>query len=146
MNYRKWLLEDLENLERRRFSITQMESELETIDAEYAAIKATNYDKVIVQSSGNAQEEKLLTAIAKKEELQANLKATRMFVEDMDRLLGQLTDEENQVIYHMCILREKNAVTRLCEDLNYEKTRIYGIRNEALTHLAHLRFGKGYQI
>ena len=46
MNYKKWLVEDLQNLERQRFAITQLREELETVVAEYDAIKATNYDKM----------------------------------------------------------------------------------------------------
>ena len=69
MNYKKWLVEDLQNLERQRFAITQLKEELETVVAEYDAIKATNYDKMPSGSGTNVQEEKLLTAIAKKDEL-----------------------------------------------------------------------------
>lgn len=145
MNYKKWLIEDLQNLERNEFSLLQMRSELETLEAEYAAIKATDFDKIPSHGSGNVQEEKLLTAIAKKQELEANLEATARHVEDMRRVLKNLPDDERRVVERMFVHREKYAADNLAEELGYETSQIYNIKNRALTHIAQMRFGKGYQ-
>ena len=145
MNYKKWLIEDLQNLERYRFAISQLSSELDTLEAEYAAIKATNYDKMPSGSGTNTQEEKLLTTIAKKDELEANLRATALHVEDMDRLLDALPADERCIVDKMFVHREKYAVDTLCEELGYESAQIYRLKNQALTRLAQLRHGKGYQ-
>lgn len=145
MNYKKWLIEDLQLLERQRFAIGQMKSELATLEAEYSAIKVTNYNKMPSGSGDNIQEEKLLTNIAKRDELAANLKATTLHVEDMDRLLSQLNDTERAIVQRMFVKREKYAADNLANDLGYETARIYQLKNQALTHLAQLRHGKGYQ-
>jgi len=145
MNYKKWLIEDLQNLERNEFSLLQMRCELETLEAEYAAIKATDFDKIPSHGSGNVQEEKLLTAIAKKQELEANLEATARHVEDMRRVLKNLPDDERRVVERMFVHREKYAADNLAEELGYETSQIYNIKNRALTHIAQMRFGKGYQ-
>lgn len=145
MNYKKWLIEDLQLLERQRFSVEQMKSELETLEAEYSAIKVTNYNKMPSGSGDNIQEEKLLTNIAKRDELSANLKATTLHVEDMDRLLSQLPDDERRIVQRMFVKREKYAADNLAEELGYETAHIYRLKNQALTHLAQLRHGKGYQ-
>lgn len=145
MNYKKWLVEDLQNLERQRFAITQLKEELETVVAEYDAIKATNYDKMPSGSGTNVQEEKLLTAIAKKDELTKNLKYTRRHVADMDRLLNQLPDDERQIIERTVINREKYAAESLADELGYERRQIFNKKNAALNHLAQLRHGASYQ-
>lgn len=145
MNYKKWLIEDLQNLERNEFSLLQMRCELETLEAEYAAIKATDFDKIPSHGSGNVQEEKLLTAIAKKQELETNLEATARHVEDMRRVLKNLPDDERRVVERMFVHREKYAADNLAEELGYETSQIYNIKNRALTHIAQMRFGKGYQ-
>ena len=44
MDYKKWLIEDLRDLERLRFSVAQMEGELETLDAEETAITYMSSD------------------------------------------------------------------------------------------------------
>lgn len=145
MNYRKWLIEDLQNLERQKFSITQMQEELETVNAEYAAIKATNYDKMPAGSGENVQEEKLLTAIAKRDELAANLAYTQRHVADMERLLAALPDDERRIIERTVIRQEKYAADSLADELGYERAHVYRLKNRALMHLAQLRHGAAYQ-
>ena len=145
MNYRNWLVDDLKDLNRMRFSIPQMKSELVTLDAEFTAIKATDYDKIPGGAGGNVQEEKLLSVLARKEELEKNLEATQRHVLDLDRLLNALSDEERRVIDRMFVNRERYAQERLSEELGYESAQIYRVKNRALLHMAQMRFGKGYQ-
>lgn len=145
MNYKKWLIEDLSNLERCKFSIVQMTEELETLEAEYAAIKVTNYDKMPSGSGTNVQEEKLLTAIAKRDELKANLKFTKKRVADMERLINALPTDERRVVERMFVHREKYAGDNLAEELDCDTTTVYRIKNRALLHLAQMRHGYGYQ-
>lgn len=145
MNYRKWIIEDLQNLERNEFAIVQLQSELNTLEAEFTAIQATDYGKTPIHTGENTQEDRLLTALAKKEELQADLKATSLHVDDMHRLLDMLPDSERRILERMFIHRERYAVDNLASELNYDTSKIYRTKNLALTHLAQLRFGKGYQ-
>lgn len=143
MNYKKWLIEDLQNLDRWRFSITQQQEELATLEAEMTAIKATNYDKI--PGGGDVQQDRLLTALAKKDELAANLALTQKRVRDMDRLLSELPDDERRIVERMYIHREKYAVDSLAEELGFEQAHIYRLKNQALVHLAQLRHGSGFQ-
>jgi len=143
--YKDWLIEDLRSLERNRGAIEQMMFELQTIEAEFASIKATNYDKMPTASGVNIAEERMLTAIAKKTELEADLKATSLHVEDMDRLLRTLPDDELLVVKRMLVNRERGAVENLMGELNVEKSQIYRIRDRALLHLAKSRYGQGFK-
>lgn len=143
MNYKKWLIEDLQNLDRWRFSITQQQEELDTLEAEMTAIKIADYDKI--PGGGDVQQDRMLTAVAKKDELTANLNLTRKRVADMERLLGELPDDERRIIERMYIRREKYAVDSLAEELGFESAHIYRLKNQALVHLAQLRHGTGFQ-
>lgn len=145
ITYKEWLIEDLKNLQRNRFAIEQLKSELRTLEKRFTAIKATDYDKIPGGGGGNAQEEKMLTAIAKKDELEADLKATALHVEDIERLLETLPEDELTVIERMFILRERGAAQKLMEELGYEKSQIYNIRDRALKNLAYSRWGRGYR-
>lgn len=143
INYRKWLIDDLQRLEQKRFSIGHMESELETLKTEMGAIKATNLDKM--PAGNETPEDRLITAIAKKEELEKNLLATRQHIADMESLLKQLSDDERRVIDRMIIHRERNAADDLAEELGYTNANIYKLRNKAIESMAVLRFGIGYR-
>lgn len=145
VNYRKWLIEDLQNLEKDRFAIRQATEELATLEAEFTAIKATNFDKMPKGSGDNVQEEKLLTILAKKYELEKTLIATEKHVADLERLLSQLDGDERKVIDRTVIHKERNATKNLADELGYEQTQIWRYKNKALNHLARLRFGAMYR-
>lgn len=143
MNYKKWLIEDLQNLDRWRFSIMQQQEELATLEAEMTAIRATNYDKL--PGGGDIYQDRMLTAVAKKDELTANLALTRKRVEDLDRLLSELPDDERRIVEQMYVHRERHAVDSLAEELGFDSSHIYRLKNQALVHLATLRHGSGFQ-
>lgn len=145
VNYKSWLIEDLRSLERLRFSVPQMETELDTLNAEKVAIKATDYDKIPGGGGPSTQEDRLLTVIAKEDELRACLDATRRRVDDLDRLLEALPDDERRIVQLMFVSREKYAVGRLSDELGYEAAQIYRLKDRALHHMAQLRHGAGYR-
>lgn len=145
ITHRDILKNDLAKLNKWKFAISQMNEELETITAEYASIKATNYDKMPSGSGGNPQEEKLITVIARKDELTAKLRFTERKVADLERLLAQLPDDERRIVDCMEVNRESKAADRLAEELGYESRQIFRKRNSALNHLCQLRYGAAYQ-
>lgn len=145
MNYKKWLIDDLKNLRRDKFAVVQLTSELETIEAEYASIKATDYDKMPGGKGDNVQEQKLLDAIARKEEKAACLKATKLHVADMERLLGQLAADEKEIIERTFINEERCSHDVLAEELGCSVRTINYKKQDALDHLARLRFGAAYR-
>ena len=145
ITYKDMLIDDLQHLNRWRYSIEQASEELLTLDAEYTAIKATNYDKMPSGSGGNPQEEKLITVIARKDELTAKLRFTERKVADLERLLAQLPDDERRIVDCMEVNRESKAADRLAEELGYESRQIFRKRNSALNHLCQLRYGAAYQ-
>ena len=145
MNYKKWLIDDLKNLRRDKYAIRQLSSELETLEAEYASIKATNFDKMPSGSGDNLQEQKLIDAIARRDEKEACLKATKMHVADMERLLQQLADDEREVIQRTFVNEERCSHDELAEELGCSVRTINYKKQDALDHLARLRFGAAYR-
>lgn len=143
--YKDSMIKDLQNLNRWKFAIMQEQEELDTLELEFTAIKATNYDKMPSGSGDNIQEEKMLTAIAKKDELQAKLAWNKKRVADLERLLDQLQDDERQVIERKIVNGEKRTDDELAEELGYERTQIWRIKSKALAHLCQLRHGAAYQ-
>lgn len=145
ITYKSIIENDLMKLTKWRFAIIQLQSEIETLNAEYASIKATNYDKMPNGSGENYQEEKLVTVIAMKDKKEADLRLNKMRVADLERLLSQLPDDERLVLDRMVVNKEKYATDNLQEELGCESAQIYRIKNRALMHLAQLRHGAAYQ-
>lgn len=144
MNYIKdWLIPDLRNLEAKRSSLAHMLEEIQTLKLEAESIKATDYDKITVTGGGNnTQEDKLITNIAKREELESNYQVTKNEVEALDSLLSELRDDERLILERMYIKRERNAAEALAVTLNYEVRQVYRKKDDALHNLARRRFGQ----
>lgn len=142
---REWLQRDLERLPYDRYSLEHQKEELKEIEAEYTAIKATNYDKLPSGSGDNTQEEKLLSAIAKKTKLEAWIKATQKHIENMESLLGMLSEEDKLIIERTVINRKKNAEDDVAEEIGIERRQVYNRKNDILHQLCQMRFGQGYQ-
>lgn len=144
LTYKDIIRTDLSNLNRWKFSIIQHKEELQTLNAEYTAIKATNYDKMPNGTGENHQEEKLITAIARKGQLEAELAFTERKVADIERLLNELSDDERRIIERMEVNRESHAADSLAQELGYDPRQIFNKRNAALANLCRLRYGASF--
>lgn len=142
---REWLQRDLERLPYDRYSIEHQKAELEELEAEYTAIKATNYDKMPTGNGDNTQEEKLLSAIAKKTKLMAWIQATEQHVANMEALLAALNEEDRLIIERTVINRNKNAEEDVAEEIGIERRQVFNRKNNILHLLCQMRFGQGYQ-
>ena len=142
---KEWLQRDLERLPYDRYSLQHQKDELEELEAEYTAIKATNYDKMPSGSGDNTQEEKLLSTIAKKTKLEAWINATERHVANMEALLSTLTEEDKIIIEKTVINRNKNAEDDVAEEIGIERRQVYNRKNAILHKLCQMRFGQGYQ-
>ena len=137
MNYKKWLIEDLQDLGRLRFACGQLRRELDTIDAEIAAIECG--------PETAERKEWLLDARARWVDVDVNLKATEMHVADMEALLAGLPDEERTVVMAMFVDAVPGAVGVLMERLHVESAQVYRIKDRAMNHLAQMRYGCGWK-
>lgn len=142
---REWLQRDLERLPYDRYSLQHQRDELDELEAEYIAIKATNYDKMPTGSGDNTQEEKLLSAIARKTKLEAWIEATQMHINNMESLLATLSPEDRDIIEKTVINRKKNAEEEVAEAIGIERRQVYNRKNAILHQLCQMRFGQGYQ-
>ena len=69
--------------------------------------------------------------------------ATSNHICRIERLLSQLTPEEQKVLDHMLVNPCPGVVFDLAEELGCETSRIYRIRARAIKKLVRLRYGAG---
>ena len=94
ITFKDLMINDLQKMRDWQFAVDQQTEELTTLEEEYATIKATDYDKMPGGSGDNVQEEKMLTAIAKRDQKRHELELTKRKIADINRLLDQLDEEE----------------------------------------------------
>lgn len=143
ITYRDLLVNDLQKMRNWQFSVEQMTEELRTLDEEYATIKATDYDKMPGGSGENIQEEKIITAISKRDQKRHELELTKLKLADMERLLDQLNDEERKIIQETVI--DRKSYYNVSHEQEVDISTISRRRNSALNKLCQLRHGAVYQ-
>ena len=145
ITYRDMLIKDLSNLNKWKFAIDQELQELETLETEYTIIKATDYDKQPGGSGDNIQEERMITMIARKEQIKSEIDLNIRKVNDMEHLLSQLDKEDRILIERLVINYRKHEGEKLADELHLEERQVYNRKNDALRKLALLRYGAAYQ-
>ncbi len=93
--------------------------------------------------SSNEPDDKLANNIFQRRVLSKNLRLTKKRMECMDRAFATLTDEEGQVLNRMFVTGGKNSVEDLKDQLGYERSQIYNIKNEAIKKFAKALYGIG---
>lgn len=133
MDWRKMSIERLRDYENRKRALELIPEQIETLEMNFTAIRSASSDSTPVKGgSGNKREDALINNIAKREELERNLGIAEAEVRITETALATLTDEERTVLYKFFINRPRRHIEELCEQLCYEKTRVYEIKDNAL--------------
>ena len=142
--HREWLMSDLNKLQMDRRAVTNMQTELQALELEYKALKATAYDKMPGASGNNSSQEKMELNLAKREEIDTCLRATKAHVIHMEILLDQLPEEDRDLIEKTVVLHSR-TIEQMAEQIGVEPRQVYNKRRAAIDNLLRLRFGQGYR-
>ena len=133
MTWKKISIERLKEYEARKEALELIPEQLETLEMSFTAIRAATTDGTpVAGGEGNKRENSLINNIVKREELTRSLDIARREVEVTEKGLAGLTDEQKRVLSLFYIHRTRNHVERLCEEMCYEKSKIYELKDEAL--------------
>ena len=135
-------IDRLKEYEERQSALILIPEQIKTLETSFTAIRAARTDgEPVKESRGNKREDALLSNIAKRQELEFNLKIAEREAEITAQGLAILTQEERKVLYTFYISRPRNHVEKLCEELNFEKTRVYEIKDIALRKFTRAVYG-----
>ena len=132
MDYRKVAKDDLRRYNALKMGIEHNKTHISMLEDNATSIKTGMSDATPVMGGTSRAEDKLIHNIALRERLTLNNLAVEKLVGMIDDALTVLSDVERLVLTRMYINQEKRAVDRLCEELAYEKSRIYQIKDQAL--------------
>lgn len=138
--FTRWIIDDLEAIENCRKALDNIPAQIKTLELKKDTLKATTYDKDVVDGGVNHAEDAMIVVLQKQDELAKNYKATQAFIKEQERLLGDLDDDERTVLENMYVSRV--PIEDIKDRLHIEQSQVYNIRNRAFKHLAQLRFGK----
>lgn len=141
MNWQKMSIDRLKEYEARQQALILIPEQIRTLEMNLSAIRAARTDGTPVKESGNKREDALINNIVTRQELEQNLKIAEREAEITAQGLATLTPEERKVLYKFYINRPRRHVEELCEELNFEKTRVYEIKDIALRKFTRAVYG-----
>ena len=131
----KWsdcAIQDLRKYKHLKGSLESIPERMESLRCRFESIKGSVTDKIPVKGGSSRYEDNLLDIIVENERLQLLYKANKTLLDLIERGLSSLDKTERLVLDRFYIDRPKDHVEKLMEELNYEKSRVYEIKDQAL--------------
>lgn len=144
MNYITEAIERLEEYDQLHTAVENIKQELFALKAESDLIKSRNISDMPKGSRGVA-DDWLCNNIAKRKELSQRLEISQRRIKQVEIILGKLESDERKLVDILYIRGGKKAVDRAMEELNFEKTKIYDMRNMVTKKIARMMLGIGIE-
>ena len=140
-NWKYNAVQDLKEYEAIKDSMLSIPEEIKAIEIDMQVVKGVSYDKTPVSGGASGREDRLIDYIDRKGRVQENYKAAELRVRRIERGLNCLTEKERKVLERFFINREYGHIDRLCDDLGYEKSAVYKLKDTALKKFTLSMFG-----
>lgn len=141
MNWKEEATQKLRQYEAMHLALKNLPDELKRLEQAACAIRAARTDGTPVKGGTNRREDLLLSNLVYREELASTLSQAKLWVSTADRALGALAPEEKLILYRLYMYPERNAVERLCQELDLEQSSIYRKRDQALQRFTMALYG-----
>lgn len=143
MEYWKYkAIDKLKDYTAQKASLQNIPEEISRLESEAYSIKSATSDGTPVKGGGSGREDRLLSNIARRGELDLMLDRAKKSVSIVERGLNVLNQEERHILDVMYIYREKGYVNRLMTEYNLaEESSLYKKANKALLHFTVAMYG-----
>ncbi|MFR4401512.1 MAG: DUF1492 domain-containing protein [Peptococcus niger] len=142
MNWRKEAISDLRELKYLATYVETYPDMLKELDARMTRVRSGKDEQTPVSGGGGTRiEDDWLSCIVKKDRLKSQHLERWTRFQRLKGALSILPPEERLVLEYFYIDRPKNHVDRLCDQLGYEKSQVYRLKDEALKNLTIALYG-----
>lgn len=140
MNWKEEVVERLGRYAAMETAVQVIPVELQRLEQEASSLSCSLPGGSGSKSSLRGREDMLLSILVRRQELEKNHANASLWLQSMDKALGQLTREEKNILERMHIRRDRD-LHKLCAELGVEKTSLYRRRDAALKHLTLALYG-----
>ena len=140
MDWKNEAIEKLCKLEAMEAAVENLQEELLRLELAYTGLQSADPERVGISGISRG-EDRLLSNIVQRKEVENRLAQAKVWVEQVSRALGVLSHEERLILQRCFIQAEKCAVDNLCYDLGAEKSTIYRKRDKALLTFTTALYG-----
>ena len=140
-DWEKNAIRDLREYQCIRESLVNIPAEIRELELAVQTIKSVTYDKTPVSGGTSGREDALINNIDRRGRLHENLLIAQSKVERIERGLAVLSEREKRVLDGFFMKRCYGHVERLADELGYDNSHIYRIKDEALKKFTLAMFG-----
>lgn len=140
MNWKAEAIKDLKTYPQRLKSVQSLKERIILLNEQFVSLKGISTSEP-VKGGLSRQEEKMLDNIAERQRLEFSLKVVESLVELTEKGLAELDAKERKVLDGFYIKPVDNHVNVLCEQMHFEKSRLYEIKDNALRKFTIAMYG-----
>lgn len=141
MDWKSEAVDKLKQYEAKRQSLEIIPMQLAEVESAMSSIRSSRTDAVSVVGGGGKKDDRLLSCIVQKEELQRNLGRAQLWVDEVSRALGILKPEERKILERMYIIGDRYAVEDLASELIIDTKTVYRRKDSALRKFTIALYG-----
>ena len=131
VDWKKEAINDLRTYKARRDSILTMSEKVMELEAKAERLGSAAATTP-VQGGSSKSEDMLINCIVECDRLKVNIRMIKGLIASIERGLNHLTEEERRVLEGFYMNRSSRHIDKLCDELHFEKSRIYEIKDRAL--------------
>lgn len=142
MNYKQWLVPKLRRLPALYEAVKNIPDEIRTLELELRSIRSAAAGGVSVSGGEeNRVEAKMIANLAELDQLSRNLEIAKRQIDEVEKAMSILSPAERRVLDVFYVQQISRPVETLMEELGYEKSQIYRLKDKALVNLGVALFG-----
>lgn len=141
MDRKSAALERLRSYEVMRAAVENLRTQIRILKLQQESVPGVRTDRVAVLGSAGEPGAWLMDNIIRRQELEAALEQTLLWMLVTDRALGVLEPDELAILRLFYIKKAPGALSRACQLLGTEKSAVYRKRDKALVKFTMALFG-----
>lgn len=143
MKWQHVVIEELESHPRKINSLYNLKDKIKTLELRKVSLKGQQYDKApVTGTGGNHYEDSILDAMTEIDKLKTSYKMNKYDVERIGKALRVLNGQEYKIIESFYMKDKRPNISKLEEEMKYEKSQIYRMRDKALRKLTYELYGR----
>ena len=140
-DWEKNAIKDLREYQCIKESLVNIPAEIKELEMSVQTIKSVTYDKTPVAGGTSGREDALISNIDRRGRLTENLAVAQSKAKRIERGLAVLSEREKRVLDGFFMHRSYGHVERLADELGYDNSHIYRIKEDALKKFTLEMFG-----
>ena len=141
MNWKNEAMEKLRRFDPMCRAVHNLPLEIRRLQIAASSLKGARTDAPVTSGDVGRREELLMENLVHRQELQQRLEQARCWLDMTQRALESLEPAEQLILQRLYIRPEKDALTRLRQELGVEQSTVYRRRDEALRRFTLALYG-----